>query len=223
MLKKIKPLILKIVPIAILVILAFTYRDFLRSMILVPLAYLILIVRLISQTIGQQTLWISFVVFSIIIASISLAMRREVAVKEDTLDKKYVTQLQVWLKSVQRKERSKYFQWNLSQDLSNLLIDALAYRKGISCRQVLRQLEAGNLNIPPDIQAYITISQKPFGHTGLADYGNRNWLYRIWKSISRRSPFPGTKTPTPLDLEPEVIIRFLEDYLEIDSEIWNVS
>jgi hypothetical protein len=159
-------------------------------------------------------------VFSVIIAGISLAMRREVAEREDSPEKKYTTRLQVWLNSVQRKERSNYFQWNLSQDLSNLLIEALAYRQGISYRQVLQQLDAGKAAIPPDIQAYIDISRKPFTHTGLADYGYRSWPSRIWFSISQRASLPGKKKPNPLDLDPEIIIHFLEDYLEIDAEIW---
>jgi hypothetical protein len=221
MFKKFRPKLSIILPIVILIILAFTYRNVLRSMVLVPLAYLIFIVRLIAGSIGQQTLWISFVVFSSIIAIISLAIRNEEQPEEAPIEHKYSTRLQVWLHSVGRKERSKYFQWNLAQDLSKLMIEAIAYRQGISHRQVVRRLEAGELDLPANITAYLQISQKPFMHTGLAKYDNGNWFSRIWAAISRQIPIEKYTTQTPLDLEPEVIIHFLENYLELDSEIWS--
>ena len=89
MLKRLRPSLSKIIPITVIFLLAFTYRDVLRSMVLVPLAYLIFIFRLIASSIGQQTLWISFVVLSSIIAVISLVMHREEQTEEPSVEHKY--------------------------------------------------------------------------------------------------------------------------------------
>lgn len=218
MFKRIRPSLSKIIPIVIIIIFAFTYRDVLRSMVLVPLAYLIFIFRLIAGSIGQQTLWVSFVVLSTIIAVISLAMRSEKQIEKNPVEHKYPTRLQTWVKTVRRKERSEYFKWNLAQDLSNLFVEAIAYHQGLSHSEALRQLEAGKIDLPPDILAYLRISQKPFAQTGLANYENGNWLSQVWNTL-RRQPVP-QREKSPLDLEPEKIIRYLEDYLGLDAEIW---
>lgn len=218
MLKRLRPSLSKIIPITVIFLLAFTYRDVLRSMVLVPLAYLIFIFRLIASSIGQQTLWISFVVLSSIIAVISLVMHREEQTEEPSVEHKYPTRLQTWMRTVRRKERSAYFKWSLAQDLSNLFVEAIAYRLGLSHSEAVRQLEAGKVDIPLDTLAYLRISQKPFSQTGMANYENRSWFSQVWKAISKQpAPLP---QKSPLDLEPEKIIRDLEDYLGLDAEIW---
>ena len=198
--------------------LAFTYRDVLRSMLLVPIAYLIFVFRLIAGGIGQHTLWVSFVVLSTIIAIISLVMRPETQTKESAIKLEYPTRLQTWLNTVKRKEHSQYFKWNLAQDLSNLLTEAIAYNQGITRDQVNQQLQSGNIDLPPDILDYLRISQTPFSYTGLVSNTNNNWLVHILKYIFKR---PSQKLDkSPLDLEHERIIHFLEEFLNIDPEIW---
>ena len=187
MIKNFRFTLRKIIPVIILVGLAFTYRDVLRSMVLIPLAYLIFVFRLIASNIGQQTLWISFVVFSSLIAVLSLAMRREVQPRETDVENKYPTRLQTWINTVSRNGRSPYFKWNLSQDLSNLFIEAIAYHQGISRHQVLQQLQAGQIDLPSDILEYLQISQKPFIYSGSTSRIKFNWLMDIWETIIKRS------------------------------------
>ena len=207
-----------IIPVAILFVLAFTYRDVLRSMLLVPLAYLIFVFRLIAGGIGQQTLWISFVVFSAILAIFNLAMRREVTLRDKPVELKYPTRLQVWIDTVTRKEHSQYFKWNLAQDLSNLFIEAIAYHQGISQEQVQQQIQVGNIDLPPEILKYLQISQKPYTASGLANQSNQNWLFRKWRDAI--SPKFTNLNNSPLDIDPEKIIPYLEEYLSVDPKIW---
>ena len=217
MFKRFRPSPSKIIPIIIFIILAFTYRDVLHSMVLIPLAYLIFLIKLTALSIGQQTLWISFVVFSIMIAIFSLAMGRETQPEENVIEHKYPTRLQTWIKTVRCKDRSHYFKWNLAQDLSNLLIEAIAYHQGISQQQVRQLLEGGELDLPPDIRAYLQISQKPFTHIGLTRYKNGTWLLRIWDSIT--GSIASYTNTSPLDIDHERIIHYLEDYLGTNVEI----
>jgi len=218
MFKTIRPALSKIIPFTILIILAFTYQDVLRSMVLVPLAYLIFVLRLIAGGIGQQTLWISFVVLSTIIAVISLAMRGEVQHEEPDPKLKYPTRLQTWLNALGRKERSQYFKWNLARDLSNLVIEAIAFHQGTSIQQIHQKIMADHLELPSDIREFLVISQKPFAHTGLANYNNGNRFLRFWES-KFISPKPG-KDKSPLDLDYTKIIYYLEEYLDLDPEYW---
>lgn len=218
MIRKIRPSFTKILPFAILAILAFTYRDVLRSMVLIPLAYLIFFFRLISSSIGQQALWIFFVVLAAIIAIISLAARGEKQPQEIQVEQKYPTRLKIWIESMRRNERSAYFKWNLAQDLSALFLETIAYQRGISRMQALRQIEAGKVDLPSDMIAYLQISQKPFSQTGLASDNHSNWLHKFLKKIFKH-PAPKV-SKSPLDMEPEIIIRYLENYLGLDPEIW---
>jgi hypothetical protein len=207
----------KTIPFIILFVLAFTYRDVLRSMVLVPLAYIIFVFRLIAGSIEQQTLWMSFVVLSIIIAVINLSMRRKVQPEETAVELKYPTRLQIWIDTVSRNEHSQYFKWNLAQDLSNLFIEAIAFHHNTSMQHVRQQVQAGNIDLPPDIIEYLQISQKPFSYTGLSAHTYGNWLIQIWETIIKQ-PAPN-KNKSPLDLEHEKIVSFLEEYLNLDTKI----
>ena len=208
----------KFIPILILVVLAFTYRDVLRSMVLIPLAYLIFVFRLIAGSVNQQTLWISFVVFSSLIAIISLAARRDVQPEEPPVEYKYPTRLQTWIDTVNRYEHSPYFKWNLAQDLSNLLIEAIAYHQGTSRHKILQQVQVGDIDLPEDIIKYLQISQKPFDHAGNSYPNNSNWLFHFWQTKIKRD-LPDT-SKSALDIEHEKIIHYLENYLIIDSNTW---
>jgi hypothetical protein len=98
-----------------------------------------------------------------------------------------------------------------------LLIEAIAYHQGNSRQQVRQQVETGKLDLPPDILAYLQISQKPFTQSGLASYATSNWLVQIWETIVKQ-PAPGM-SKSPLDLEHEKIIAYLEKYLNFEAEI----
>ena len=208
----------KFIPILILVVLAFTYRDVLRSMVLIPLAYMIFVFRLITGSVSQQTVWISFVVFSSLIAIISLAARRDLQLEEPPVELKYPTRLQTWIETVNRYEHSPYFKWNLAQDLSNLLIEAIAYHQGTSRLNILQQVQSGNIDLPEEIIKYLKISQKPFNHTWNSHADNSNWLLRFWQTKIKHD-IPDT-SKSVLDIEHEKIINYLENYLTIDNDLW---
>ena len=220
MLKKYRPALAKIIPITLIIVIIISNRDTLRGVFIVPIAYLIFIFRLITGNIHQEVLWITFVCFSIIIALISLGMRWEPTLDEPPVETKYPTRLKSWLDTIQGNRRSEYFKWNLAQDLSNLFVEAIAYRRGISHTQVVQQLDAGNLDLPAEIIVYLQTAQKPFTQTRLSSHANDNWFTQIWETITRQPVPDGIRTKTALDIEPEKIIRCLEDYLELDPEIW---
>lgn len=186
-------------------------------MVFIPLAYLIFVFQLIAGSVGQETLWISFVVFSSLIAIISLAARRETLPEEPPVEHKYPTRLQTWIDTVNRYERSPYFKWNLAQDLSNLLIEAIAYHQGTSRHEISQQVQAGEIDLPEDIIKYLQISQKPFNHTGNFPTNHSNRLFHFWHHKIKRD-FPDT-LKSPLDIEHKKIIDYLENYLNIDKDI----
>ena len=220
MLRKYRPALSKIIPIAIVIFVLLSYRDILRGLIIVPVAYIFFIFRLISSSIHQEVLWVSFVVISSLIALISLGMRWEPAVEEIPVANKYPTRLKTWQHSVKDNQRSDYFKWNLAHDMSDLVVKAIANREGISRAQVLRRLYANQLDLPPDITAYLQIAQKPYTQNGFSQRANDHWLVRFREKWTR-GPVPSRIRPkTPLDLEPDRMIRYLEEYLDLDPEIW---
>jgi hypothetical protein len=215
---KFRPKLSKILPFIILFFLTFTYQDVLRSMILVPIAYVIFIIRLISGSIGQQTLWVSFVVLTSFIAFISLLMRREEISEEKIEEYRYPTRLQIWINSLSHKRHSQYFQWNMAQDLSNLLVDVIAYKKNISRQQALFALQNGYIDLPQDIIEFIRISQKPFVRAGLPLRNSGNWINKI-QSVFRKTSAT-ERTRSPLDVNHQYIIQYIEKFLNLDNGTW---
>jgi hypothetical protein len=183
-------------------------------MVIVPLAYLIFVFRLIAGGIGQKNIWIAFVVLSTFIAIINLAMRPKPHSKKITTENKYPTRLQNWINSIKRKERSQYFKWNMSQNISSLFIETIAYHHDTSPDQVTQQILSGRIDLPSDILEYLQISLKPFARSGIVNQIPRNKLAQIWAIVFNQPP-PVTKK-SPLDINFERIISYLEEYLSIN-------
>lgn len=221
MFKKIRPLLPYIVPILLIIAVILTYRNALRALVLVPITFVIYVFRLITGSIQQEVLWVTFVIITSVIAFFSLSPRRDRSLEELVEGNKYPTRLHRWMETVRRKKRSEYFKWNLAQDLGNLFLEAIAYRQGLTHSQVLHRLRAGQLNLPPEVQAYLEAAQNPYSGNGVNGSANGNWIAQIWQNLTKpRTTSRPKKGQSPLDLEPEIIIRHLEAYLEIDPEIW---
>lgn len=220
MLKKYRSWLPILIPILITILIILTYRDALRALFVVPVAFVIYIFRSITSNIHQEILWITFVAITSIIALLNLSLRRERPSQEVMDVNKYPSRLDFWIRSVQRNQRSRYFKWNLAQDLSYLFTEVLAFRQGISRRQVLRRLEAGRLDLPPDIRAYLIESHKPFTRSRSTSQTDGSFLLRIWDALTNQLTDHSNQDESPLDLDPERIVHYIEEYLELDPEVW---
>ncbi len=186
--------------LVIVAVMAFGLRDVIESQIVVPLAYLWWLANLLYHAFPQLTLWIVLVVGVFLIAAGSFttdkirpAGREE---KKKTV-KGPVEDLALWLA---RTRYGNYFKWVVARRLGILSREIRLHRT----RQAFRPGEdapAGDWNPPRGVGAYLESGL----NGSFADYPRPRWP---WQSPEK----------TPLDLNPEEAVEFLESELETSHD-----
>jgi hypothetical protein len=102
----------------------------------------------------------------------------------------------VWARLIQHAERGGYSRWQLAQSLAKLTWDIFGDGEPLTAQQIDARIKAGDLKLPPEVQAYFEASMSPY------------------QPMPRfRRFFLGKTSTAPLDLNPERVVNHLEDKL----------
>jgi hypothetical protein len=94
--------------------------------------------------------------------------------------------------------------------LGILAQDVLAYEGKVTAQHIRRRVEDGSQPIPADIRAYLRAGMTAYQPTGRS----RRRLLPLARLGLRREPAPND----PLDLDPEQVVRLLEETLSRPAE-----
>ncbi len=181
-------------------ILSFFLQSLMRESIVEPLLYLVWIGQLIFLSIPQVTLWALFLLIIVVVALGSLHKKEPPPPRVPPPDTGRVERIGKWTTALQRADEDFYYQWQLAQKLQRLTVEALANNERVDPYEIRQRLERGTDKIPPDILTYLQAGMTSFSHFA----GNKKSRLR----------FGLKKQASPLDLDPEHVIQFLEDTLE---------
>lgn len=175
------------------------WPEFIREIVLIPVSYLLWIVGLLYRSFDQQIWWTALIILTVILAWTSLEIKPGVSRSGDNIEGDIPNRVQRWRKRLDEADRGTYMQWRLAQHLSNLVYDALSFRTGLERQQIEQNIEIFRDNLPDELVAYLRAARG----------------FETDKSISRR--IFSSQTPQPLDLPPEAVSAFLEEFLELDE------
>ncbi len=204
-----KPLMLVSLILLISIPLALLLHEFTREVLLSILLRLSWYARLYVDSLPQPILWAAFIAIAIVIAARSLLKRRSTPEVTPEVARIRMGRVYNLMQAISRTSEGPYFKWRLAQHLLGLTLETLAYGERTSPNRVRERLKSGALDIPSEIEAYLLTGMTPVLST------RSNLITRVKDAI-----FP-THQITPLDLDPERVIQFLEDRLEIDHESGN--
>ncbi len=193
------PLALALVLTAALTLLL---RGLVRELIILPLLQLYWVVRILLESIPQLLLWSLFVGVALLIAGGSLIGWRRAQERAEAAQREQPGRVAAWARWIRQAEEGDYSRWRLAHRLGGLALDLLAYRQQCPPEQVKRQLEEGSLAMPPEVRAYLQAG------LGRGLWGPSSHLSLLWRRLR------GAPPPSPLDVELEAVIRFLETQLE---------
>ncbi len=174
-----------------------------RDVILVPLLYVLWVGRIIFRAIPQLLLWIVFLTIALLFALGSLTKHKQPAreIRDESVPNP--GQVWVWARRIYLMERRSFSRWYFAQHLHQLILKVLAHRERVEIRQIKQHLQTGELDVPPEIRAYLWIA--------LARTYTRP---TFWSRLRRRLPL-GTQSIAP-DLDLEDVVQFLEEQLDIE-------
>ncbi len=165
------------------------------ELILVPFSYLSWLGGLLYRSFDQQVLWVSFIILALILAFLSLKLRRSPLLLTSDQPEPIPPRVRVWQQRLDDAERGKYMQWRFAQYLSDLIIETLAYRAGESVAKIHTRLENDELALPPEIKAYLKAARG----------------FELNAVMSQRI-FSSSQSG-PLDLPHAALVAFLEELL----------
>ncbi len=186
--------------------LTFLLRGFTREVLLAFLIHLSWMVRLYIDSLPQSNLWAVFISFVLVIAALSLIKRKSVPRKTTEVEKPQWGKVHSLIRAIHPASQGMYFKWRLAQYLLDLSIETLAHRERTTPERIKQRLMSGTLEAPSEIEAYLLAGLTPVFTTPT------NLITRIKQTLGL------TPRISPLNLDPERVIQFLEDQLEIEYD-----
>ncbi len=184
--------------LVLLALMALLVRGFVREIIVVPLLYGLWITGLILQSAPQFLLWSLFILVALIAASRSV-MAPRLSVRRRRQGASHTGRLGEWAMLIDLARDDALTRWRLAHRLEELAIQTLAEHERAPADQVRQRLRNGKANVPPEIQRYLTARMPT---------GRRKAVMSNGVTSSK-----GAHTAA-LDLDPEHVVRFLEEKVE---------
>jgi hypothetical protein len=182
-------------------VLAFALRDVIQRTIITPALYLWWVTGIFYHSIPQIVLWAVMLFLVSIIAAGSI-LPKEKFRRSEGLQRKPVRgpieDLAVW---VSRTQGGIYYKWLVANRLGKVARELLLERNGGHTSRSLQRLDGRDWNPPDEVGAYLESGL----NGSFADYPQSHWLW-------------SKPNPTPLNLNPQDAIEFLESEMETSRD-----
>jgi hypothetical protein len=189
--KQIRPFIPLILTLLLALVLFFLVEDFLRSVLIGPLLYVAWLVSLVAESLPHTVIWAGFLLVMLIIAFASLRNEKQEEYYVRQLPSRNTGSVKKWANLLDNAQKDRFTKWRLANELKRLT------RRLISNPESEESVhDQYLLELPEEITAYFEAQQPtriPF----------REWL----------SNYHSDEPDSPLDLDPEVVIQYLEKRL----------
>lgn len=189
-----------LLPLALIFLIALLFaplcRTFVREVVVIPFLYIFWLGRVLTEFIPQTSLWPVFVLLIFLIMATSFLGHRARRGRVKPAHPPEPGRVERWAFLLARAQNDNYFKWRLGQQLQKLALRAIAHQKGQSIKETRLQLRQGDLNLPPELQTFFEASLQPLGYLAA------NRRFGFWR---------GRRRPSPLDLDPQRVVAFLEN------------
>lgn len=181
----------------IALILAFPLQDVIRTVVVIPLAYVWWVLGVLYRSIPQVAVWILLILLIALMLMGSFANERKRRPLEDPEVKVAAGQVQGLAESLSKMRKSTYYKWKVANQLGRLARDLLVLRGERAGLKDFSPLSGHDWRPSASIDAYLESGL----HGSFTDFPNGSW------------PLRGTAQSTPLDIEVEDVVRFLESQI----------
>jgi hypothetical protein len=178
-------------------------QDVARQTIAISLVSLLWGVKLFLYTLPQPLIWAVFLMLGAFLLLKSLLPTQPLQAQKRIKTSENRGKVKQLADLIQLANQSEYSRRKLAQYVSGVALDMLEFERQASRTQLSQALRDGSLGIDPEIQQYFqaALARK----SSPPSSGLRAKIHE---------KFAAQKQRTPLDLEPDTILRFLEKQLE---------
>jgi len=104
-----------------------------------------------------------------------------------------------WSHWLQISQQGDYSRWLLARNVAKLALEILAHQERQSLEQTQQRIESGKIRLPTEVQAYFQVG------LDAPSFRHYSELMTLMRS---------TRSASPLDLDPEIVIRYLENRMK---------
>jgi hypothetical protein len=173
-------------------LLAFPLRETIYEIIVIPVAYIAWNLDLLYRSFSQGTWWSVIVFIVLFILLFSLVPSARFHYREEQKAKPSLGQVEGMATWLRKAEKGIYFKWLVANRLGKLAYQILIHRESGRPRSVFAPLLGVDWEPRKELQQYLETGL----HGSFADFPNTGRL--------------STHQPTPLDLNVEEAVEFLE-------------
>ena len=184
--------------IVIAALLAFPLRAIVNQLVMVPVAYLLFLLKLLYVSLDQSVWWIAAVFIVLLILGQSLLPDLKPVKKLIPFAKHERGKVETLVLALDRSQKGTYFKWLIANHLGRLAYEILLQREHGKPRSVFAPLTSEGWEAAPEVQEYLERGL----HGSFADFPNSRW---------------GSFSPpekTPLDHDVAEVMDFLESKVE---------
>jgi hypothetical protein len=174
---------------------AFVFRRTIYQIVILPLAYIWWWLTLYYRLLPQAAIWIVLIFIILFTTMRGLLLEVPWGWSRPLKKKKSQGPIESLAVLIQKSSEGNYYKWTIANRLGRAARELLDQREGSQGRKKIMRFSERNWDAPQEVSAYLEA-----GLNGtFADYPKRSWS---------RSP------RTPLDLDPQQVIEYLESELE---------
>ena len=194
-------------------------RGLARSLIVIPIMYAFWVGDLILTILPQPLFWILFLFLVLRIAFRSLLVSKISRPKSSEPPIRYPGRVEFWARRIRLTEQGNYSKWGFARHLGNLTLDTLAYTERLESAQIRERLQNDELELDPEVQAYLRagLTARPPEAFGLLS-GLRRRLFILICRLIPSGWHLQSNTAFSLDLNPEGLVQYLENQLEVPND-----
>jgi len=168
--------------------------------------YVVWYADLVLDSVPQEFYWAFLVVISVALAGLSLIRRRGRRPGGSEQLRAGPVPVRELAALIQDTDDGYYYQWSLAQELSSLIVEAVEGRR-LSPSELRREWYSQEKpGVPPYIQAYV--KEGIWG----SYVAPGNVASQLRHAVLRRH------LASPLDLDPEAVVQFIEEKLEVADD-----
>jgi hypothetical protein len=180
--------------IVIAALLAFPLREIINPLILVPIAYLLWLLKLFYLSMDQTIWWIAAVFVVLVILGQSLLPEFKPIKKLIPFARHEHGKVESLAIAFEKSKKGIYFKWLIANRLGRLAYAILLQREHGKPRSVFAPLTGEGWEAPPEVQQYL---EKGL-HGSFAEFPSNRWRYFT------------APVKTPLDHDVAEVVEFLE-------------
>jgi hypothetical protein len=199
-LRRLLPVLIAIISLALAVLLAYLLKDTIRHFLLAPLFYIYRFFQIIYEAMPQFAWWIAFLLILVLLAVRSLLPHMKITPRrQKPIEADHLSRARAWSHWLEISNQGDYSRWLLARNMARLALGIMAHQERQSLEQTRQLIQTGKIRLPAEVRAYFQV--------GLDAPSFRH--YSEFLTLLR-----STRSASPLDLDPEIVIQYLEDRMD---------